>query len=131
MFSVKVRRFNETRPPPDVQREDWMMSFVRDSFPGGEVGYRYVNLLFSISIILFSPLVPPCVQSPHFNFDLSLHPCHIHSFALPFCREPNEQIHDLLAKQADLIRYLKEHNAMLNHKIMQLSSRSHMEPECT
>lgn len=84
-YLVKVRRFNETRPPPDVQREDWMMSFVRDSFPGGEVGYR----------------------------------------------EPNEQIHDLLAKQADLIRYLKEHNAMLNHKIMQLSSRSHVEPECT
>ncbi|KAK3932463.1 Transmembrane protein 192 [Frankliniella fusca] len=84
-YLVKVRRFNETRPPPDVQREDWMMSFVQNSFPGGEVGYR----------------------------------------------EPNEHIHDLLAKQADLIRYLKEYNAVLLHKLIQLSSRSHIEPECT
>lgn len=46
LVPVKVRRFNETRPPPDVQREDWMMSFVRDSFPGGEVGYRYFGHAF-------------------------------------------------------------------------------------
>jgi hypothetical protein len=38
-------------------------------------------------------------------------------------RERGDQIHDLLEKQADLIRYLKDRNTKLSHKIMLLSSQ--------
>lgn len=36
-------------------------------------------------------------------------------------RERGDHIHDLLEKQADLIRYLKDRNTKLSHKIMLLS----------
>lgn len=36
----KVIKFNRSKPPPDVQREEWMLSFIQDSYSGGEVGYR-------------------------------------------------------------------------------------------
>jgi hypothetical protein len=36
-------------------------------------------------------------------------------------REHGDNISDLLEKQADLIRYLKDRNTRLSHKIMQLS----------
>lgn len=36
----KVIQFNRSKPPPDVQREEWMISFIQDSYSGGEVGYR-------------------------------------------------------------------------------------------
>jgi hypothetical protein len=40
-----------------------------------------------------------------------------------FCvsRESGDHISDLLEKQADLIRYLKDRNTRLSHKIMLLS----------
>lgn len=75
MYICKVIQFNRSKPPPDVQREEWMMSFIQDSYSGGEVGYR----------------------------------------------ERGDQIHDLLEKQADLIRYLKDRNTKLSHKIMLLN----------
>jgi hypothetical protein len=42
-------------------------------------------------------------------------------------RERGDHIHDLLEKQADLIRYLKDRNAKLSHKIMLLSTQIHGE----
>lgn len=44
-------------------------------------------------------------------------------------RERGDHIYDLLEKQADLIRYLKDRNAKLSHKIMLLSSQIHGEQE--
>ena len=38
-------------------------------------------------------------------------------------RDRGDNISDLLEKQADLIRYLKDRNARLGHKIMLLSSQ--------
>jgi len=38
-------------------------------------------------------------------------------------RDHGDNISDLLEKQADLIRYLKDRTARLSHKIMQLSSQ--------
>ncbi|XP_023714736.1 transmembrane protein 192 isoform X2 [Cryptotermes secundus] len=75
IYICKVIKFNRSKPPPDVQREEWMMNFIQDSYSGGEVGYR----------------------------------------------ERGDHIHDLLEKQADLIRYLKDRNTKLSHKIMLLS----------
>lgn len=74
-YVCKVIQFNRSTPPPDVQREEWMTSFIQDSYSGGEVGYR----------------------------------------------DSGDHISDLLEKQADLIRYLKDRNARLSHKIMLLS----------
>jgi len=73
----KTIQFNRSKPPPDIQREEWMISFIQDSYSGGEVGYR----------------------------------------------DGGDNISDLLEKQADLIRYLKDRNARLSHKIMLLSSQ--------
>jgi hypothetical protein len=39
-------------------------------------------------------------------------------------RERGDNISDLLEKQADLIRYLKDRNSRLSHKIMQLSRQT-------
>jgi hypothetical protein len=39
-YADKVIQFNRSQPPPDVQREEWMISFIQDSYSGGEVGYR-------------------------------------------------------------------------------------------
>jgi hypothetical protein len=36
----KVVEFNRSNPPPDVLREEWMISFIQDSYSGGEIGYR-------------------------------------------------------------------------------------------
>ncbi|KAJ9576845.1 hypothetical protein L9F63_006619 [Diploptera punctata] len=77
MYIRKVLEFNRSRPPPDVLREEWMISFIQDSYSGGEIGYR----------------------------------------------DPGDHIHDLLEKQADLIRYLVDRNSKLSEKIMMLSSR--------
>ncbi|XP_021917703.1 transmembrane protein 192 isoform X2 [Zootermopsis nevadensis] len=83
LYIRKVIQFNRSKPPPDVEREEWMRSFIQDSYSGGEVGYR----------------------------------------------ERGDHIYDLLEKQADLIRYLKDRNAKLSHKIMLLSSQIHGEQE--
>lgn len=77
----KTIQFNRSKPPPDIQREEWMISFIQDSYSGGEVGYR----------------------------------------------DRGDNISDLLEKQADLIRYLKDRNARLGHKIMVLSSQMQAE----
>jgi hypothetical protein len=50
------------------------------------------------------------------------------NFCLAF-RECGDHIHDLLEKQADLIRYLKDRNANLSHKIMLLSQQIQREHE--
>jgi len=39
-YSGKTIQFNRSKPPPDIQREEWMISFIQDSYSGGEVGYR-------------------------------------------------------------------------------------------
>ncbi|XP_069671714.1 transmembrane protein 192 isoform X2 [Periplaneta americana] len=77
LYIRRVVQFNSSKPPPDVLREEWMISFIQDSYSGGEVGYR----------------------------------------------ERGDHIHDLLEKQADLIRYLKDRNTKLSHKIMLLSTQ--------
>jgi len=62
-------------------------------------------------------------------FKLCIHIIHTHVFEIHYnsrsfiliSRERGDHIHDLLEKQADLIRYLKDRNAKLGHKIMLLS----------
>lgn len=68
-------RFNRTKPPPDVIREEWLTNFTENSY-SGEVGYR----------------------------------------------QRGTNVADLLEKQADLIRYLRDHNVKLSHRIMMLAS---------
>lgn len=75
MIAERVVRFNRTKPPPDVTREEWLMSFTQDSYTG-EVGYHQRGL----------------------------------------------NLAELLEKQADLIRYLRDHNVRLSHRMMLLAS---------
>jgi len=89
-------RFNRVQPPPDVQREEWLASVIDDTvFKKGEVGFRY---------------------APVFYIWRS-------EFKNKICRERTDQTALLLEQQADLIRYLKEHNAHLGQKLVQLSAR--------
>ncbi|XP_031784983.1 transmembrane protein 192 isoform X2 [Nasonia vitripennis] len=74
-YIKRVVRFNRTKPPPDVTREEWLMSFTQDSYTG-EVGYHQRGL----------------------------------------------NLAELLEKQADLIRYLRDHNVRLSHRMMLLAS---------
>ncbi|XP_014208356.1 transmembrane protein 192 isoform X2 [Copidosoma floridanum] len=75
-YIKRVMRFNRTRPPPDVIREEWLTSFTQDSYTG-EVGFHQRGLSLA----------------------------------------------ELLEKQADLIRYLRDHNVKLSHKMMLLASQ--------
>ncbi|KAJ8674585.1 hypothetical protein QAD02_005847 [Eretmocerus hayati] len=75
-YIKRVIRFNQTKPPPDVTREEWLTSFTQDSYTG-EVGFHQRGLNLS----------------------------------------------ELLEKQADLIRYLRDHNVKLSHKMMLLASQ--------
>lgn len=75
-YIKRVMRFNRTKPPPDVTREEWLMSFTQDSYTG-EVGYHQRGL----------------------------------------------NVAELLEKQADLIRYLRDHNVKLSHRMMLLASQ--------
>ncbi|KAG5887697.1 hypothetical protein JTB14_002018 [Gonioctena quinquepunctata] len=86
-YMVKVRKFNKQKPPPDVQREEWLNCGIPDNVAQSEVGYRQLG----------------------------------------------DKVYDLLEKQADLIKFLKEHNARLGEKTMILSAqlqeaRSRQEP---
>ncbi|XP_063985879.1 transmembrane protein 192 [Diachasmimorpha longicaudata] len=76
-YIKRVRRFNRTKPPPDVTREEWLTSFTQDSYAGNtEVGYQ----------------------------------------------QRGSNLTELLEKQADLIRYLRDHNVKLSHRMMLLAS---------
>ncbi|XP_058801909.1 transmembrane protein 192 isoform X2 [Phymastichus coffea] len=77
-YIKRVRRFNRSKPPPDVTREEWLMSFTQNSYTG-EVGYHQRGL----------------------------------------------NLAELLEKQADLIRYLRDHNVKLSHRMMLLASQQH------
>ncbi|XP_043255597.1 transmembrane protein 192 isoform X2 [Colletes gigas] len=74
----KVLRFNRTRPPPDVTREEWLSSFTQDTYAGNG-------------------------ESHHDNRGTNLE--------------------ELLEKQADLIRYLRDHNVKLSHRLMSLATQ--------
>lgn len=39
-FSVRVRQFNKTKPPPDIQMEDWHLWAQGDELVHTEMGYR-------------------------------------------------------------------------------------------
>ncbi|KAK6621466.1 hypothetical protein RUM44_001273 [Polyplax serrata] len=75
-YICKVYKFNKSRPCPDVQRDEWMASFVQDSYSAGEVGYR----------------------------------------------EQDNHMEELLEKQADMLRYLKEQNSRLVQKVLILNN---------
>ncbi|XP_014228967.1 transmembrane protein 192 [Trichogramma pretiosum] len=75
-YIKRVRRFNRTKPPPDVTREEWLTSFTQESF-AGEVGFEQKGLNTA----------------------------------------------ELLEKQADLIRYLRDHNVKLSIRMMLLASQ--------
>ncbi|XP_018328909.1 transmembrane protein 192 isoform X2 [Agrilus planipennis] len=76
-YIVRVREFNTTQPPPDVQKEEWNACSSHEQFAQGEIGYR----------------------------------------------PPGDKIYDLIEKQADLIRHLKDHNAQLAEKLMVLNAQ--------
>lgn len=42
-FVVKVRKFNDLKPPPDVQREEWNACALPENFAQGEIGYRQLG----------------------------------------------------------------------------------------
>ncbi|KAL0269404.1 UNVERIFIED_CONTAM: hypothetical protein PYX00_007149 [Menopon gallinae] len=77
VYVYRVSQFNKHQLCPDVQRDEWMASFIQDSYSAGEVGYR----------------------------------------------ERDNHIEDLLEKQADLLRYLKEQNTRLIQKVLILSTQ--------
>lgn len=80
-YTKRVLRFNRSRPPPDVAREEWLSSFTQDTYAGsGEVGYRHRG----------------------------------------------SNLEELLEKQADLIRYLRDHNVKLSHGMMLLAAQRRM-----
>jgi TMEM192 family len=96
---VRVTRFNKVQPPPDVQREEWLASVIDDSlFKKGDVGFRYFFNCLKMKIFA-------------------------NKFKCLLYRERTDQTTLLLEQQADLIRYLKEHNAHLGQKLVELSSR--------
>lgn len=52
-FTDNVSQFNKHQQCPDVQREEWMASFIQDSYSAGEVGYRYVVTYDALIHLIF------------------------------------------------------------------------------
>lgn len=40
---MKVKNFNKTRPPPDVQKEEWTACTSPENFGQNEIGYRQLG----------------------------------------------------------------------------------------
>lgn len=77
IYIVRVKRFNNLKLLPDVQKEEWQACSTNEGFAENVVGYR----------------------------------------------QDDEHMKDFVEKQADLIRYLKEHNNRLSEKIMVLNAQ--------
>ncbi|KAI4468621.1 transmembrane protein [Holotrichia oblita] len=92
-YIIRVVKFNKSKPPPDVQKEEWNACSSIESFAQGEVGYRQrsdrVYDFIEKQVLLL------------FGFWIWLN----------------------MNYRADLIRHLKEHNAKLGEKLMILNAQ--------
>jgi hypothetical protein len=86
------------------------------------VGWEFVKFVTLFLILVRvqrfnKQKAPPDVQKEEWNACMSPEPTEIGS---PM---RGEKLYDFLQKQADLIRFLKEHNAKLGEKLMVLSAQ--------
>lgn len=95
-FLDKVWKFNKTKAPPDVQREDWENCSAPENFGQSEVGYRQLG-------------------DKVYEF-LERQVCHIFNYQ-------GYPLNYFYFHQADLIRHLKEHNSRLSEKLVVLSAQ--------
>jgi hypothetical protein len=89
---VRTIKFNKTRAPPDATQDDILATFVPTETSVNEIGYRFVYLIVFINNIYLS------------------------FFLISSDETYNENV---LEKQADLIRYLRERNEHLSRLVLQ------------
>lgn len=134
---VRTIQFNRSGASPDVNQEEMVTSFLQTNSLSSDVGFRYgrnthivtvcchlksdldmlgVHMLLEYFIILFkcSLLCYMQIQENSVN----------HSRTFSCCFRDGGLLDQVLEKQADMIRYLRQHNEHLSRKIIALSEEN-------